>query len=60
MAEIPKMKGGLIIAMQRHLLWLTTLTLIIIPMACKVYFEKKENYTDLHHRVNQLEIKCHE
>lgn len=49
-------KGGVIIYLQQHLVWLVILTLIILPMACKFYFKKKENYTEVHNKANQIPL----
>ena len=48
--------SGLRTAARNHLKWLIILTFIIIILIWKILVEpRKETYTDLHHRVNQIE-----
>ena len=51
--------SGLRRTAKQHCKWLLILTAIICGIVLRgCYLEKKENYTDLHKRVSELERKC--
>ena len=54
--EMKKM-GNQILYIKQHFLWLICLTVAVVPMSCKTFMDKKENYTRLHDRVNKIEMR---
>lgn len=52
-------KGGLIQAVQHQTIWLMILTCFGFWGVTKI-ISVKRNYTDLHHRVNQMEMFINE